>query len=365
MQHGHGVACASYKPTPYRTGYEEIIGNRVDSLFAESACGKGTVTTINKSAITITYEDGSTVGYQLGIKHGTVSGVTIPHAIITSLKVGDTVKANDIVTYNKGFFIPSELNPSAVVYKAGVLSRVALLESVDTIEDGCVVSNELAKDLETPTTKFHAVAVDFDTIIHNLLPIGTEVTPETILCTLENSVSDFSGLKNEEAINALSRISALTPKAKMYGTITNIEVLYYGEVAEMHSSLQEIVLEYDGRRNKKVKLLKTDSARTGKIDETIHVGNKTVKSKQVLIKIYIDGMIAMGTGDKVVFGNQLKSTCSKINTIPTLSEDGKVVDARFGYQSISDRIVLSQEISGLANTVLMEISKQMGSYYVG
>lgn len=80
---------------------------------------------------------------------------------------------------------------------------------------------------------------------------------------------------------------------------------------------------------------------------------------KVAIKIYIDGNITLGTGDKVVFGNQLKSTCSRVSTDEILTEDGQEIDAFFGYQSIASRIVLSPELSGTMNACLAALSKGM------
>ena len=359
----HGVAAGNYKPLPYRTGYDEILGNRVDALFAVAAEQDGEVTSITKKVITVTYADGTVQGYELGIKHGTVSGITIPHTIVTNLAIGAHLKMGDNITYNSGFFTPSELNPNAVVYKAGALSRIALLESSDTIEDGCVISSKLAKGLATPSTKLHAIVIDFDMMVHNLITVGSDVNPDTILCTLENTVGGLGNVKNDEAINALSRISAISPRAEVYGQISKIEVLYYGDLASMCESLQEVVTTYDAIRAKRVRALHLDDAKSGKIDEAIHVANKIVKQKQAVIKVYIDTTIAMGTGDKVVFGNQLKSTCSKVVTTPITTTDGQEVDAFFGYQSVSDRIVLSPEINGVMNTIMIELSKQMGALY--
>lgn len=321
------------------------------------------VTSVTKKVITITYADNSVQGYELGIKHGTVSGITIPHTVVTNLTVGTHLKRGDNITYNSGFFTPSELNPSTVIYKAGALSRIALLESADTIEDGCVISAKLAQGLSTPSTKLHAIVVDFDMLVHNLITVGTEVNPDTIVCTLENAIGGLGNVKNDDAINALSRIAAISPKAKVYGHVSKIEVLYYGDIANMCESLQEVVTTYDAVRAKRVRALHLDDAKSGKIDEAIHVANKIVKQKQAVIKVYIDTKITMGTGDKVVFGNQLKSTCSKVVTTPITTADGQEVDAFFGYQSVADRIVLSPEINGVMNTIMIELSKQMGSLY--
>lgn len=45
------------------------------------------------------------------------------------------------------------------------------------------------------------------------------------------------------------------------------------------------------------------------------------------------------------------------------TESGKPIDAIFGYQSISNRIVTSAEVVGTTNTLLKEITKEVINIY--
>lgn len=47
------------------------------------------------------------------------------------------------------------------------------------------------------------------------------------------------------------------------------------------------------------------------------------------------------------------------------TKTGKQVDAIFGYQSISNRIVTSAEVIGTTNTLLKEITKEVIAIYRG
>jgi len=64
-----------------------------------------------------------------------------------------------------------------------------------------------------------------------------------------------------------------------------------------------------------------------------------------------------------VFANQLKSTISRVSTSPIIARNGIKVDALFGFYAVAARIVVSPEIMGVMNTVLKELSKQMGLKY--
>jgi hypothetical protein len=58
----------------------------------------------------------------------------------------------------------------------------------------------------------------------------------------------------------------------------------------------------------------------------------------------------------------LKCTISRVFNEERVTENGTVIDAEFAYQSVSDRIVESPIITGAANVVLKELSKQFGQH---
>ena len=223
----------------------------------------------------------------------------------------------------------------------------------------------MALKLATPTTMLHGIILDFDTVVHNLVTVGEKVHPETILCTLERFINEELDAKDLEAVKALNQISANNPKSKVYGKITEIEVLYYGDIDNMHISLQKLVRKYDSARANRVDKYALDEAKSGKIHENIRVNGRKLLENQLAIKIYIDGEITMSTGDKLVVGNQLKSTVSRVDVNGIMSEDNTTIDAVFGYVSVAARIVLSPEISGVMNSVIKELSKQMGEKFKG
>lgn len=363
IQHSHGVAGKGYQLMPYRTGYEEIIGYRTSELFCSNSKKDGKVVSIDTKYLKVEYADGSTETFKLGVSHGTATGVTIPHTLVSGLKVGDKFKTGDTLVYNSGFFKPSEMDSKLVSYMSGILARVALIDTSDTIEDGVNINKAMADKLETPSCRLHAVVLDKDMRVYNLLKIGTVVEPDSILCTTENALGDTEMSKNSDALAALTQLAGLNPKAKVYGVISNIEVLYYCDVEDCHPTIQDVIKTYDNVRTKHVKELGTGEAKTGRINETIRVANKKILEGQVVIKIFMDYYTSMNSGDKLVVGNQLKCTVTRVLTTPSTSEDGQVVDADFGRKSITARVVQSCDIMGCMNTCLLEMSYQMGKKY--
>jgi hypothetical protein len=365
VQYGHTVPCNNYTTSPLRTGYEEVVANRVDKNFAIVSELDGVVTKITNKTLSVKYKDGSEKTYEIGTIHGVVSGTDVPHNLITDFKVGQKFIKGTVLAFDKGFFERSLLSPELVSYKMGILSRVAFLESADTIEDGCVISDKIAKRFVMPSTKRQRLILDFDMGIQNLVEVGTEVEPDTVLCTIYNAISENIEDRHTDTVDALRRISANNPKAKLYGKISKIDIIYYGNKTDMSESILKIVDKYDRARASKAKELGIVST-TGQINENILVTGRKLLENQLVINVYMDYDTAMGTGDKLVVGHQVKCTCSDVDTNPIISiEDGEEVDIEFGYMSISNRIVRSVEVMGLANLVLAKISENAGKMYLG
>lgn len=360
IQMSHGVGCVNYNVLPYRTGQEDVIATRVGKMFAVTAPKAGSVTTVvHGKRMVVRYVDGTMGHIQLGVIHGIVSGETIPHTMLTDLVPGEGFNEMDVLAFNPGFFERSILNPAAVSFKAGVLARIGIVESAGVIEDGSVMSEHLAKLLETRVSQVYPIIVPFTSSVFNLVSIGDAVTPDMILCNIDADFgTNAEDTKDLESVQSLNLLAANSPKAKSYGEVTNIEVIYFGDPEDINPSLRSLIDYYDAQRAKKVKSLNLDEALTGQIDESVRIGRNKLVEGQVAIKIYVDGDLAMGAGDKLTVGNMLKSTLTRVASEPIVSEDGVAVDGLFSEVAIAARIVFSP-LTGIINTALIELSKEM------
>lgn len=363
IQNSSTVAAVGYSVPPFRTGYEQVLASRVDSLYATTAKEDGSVTDIDEKYLTVLYKSGKVEVVELGIRHGTVSGTTVPHTIVSDMKSLQKFKAGDTLAYNNMFFTKDIFDPNMVSFKSGVMAKVAFWESSDTIEDGCVLGKGILDKMVTPNAYCKTMIVDFDTACHNLVKVGDILDHDSILCTLEDAVSAGVSEADPEAIAALQQLSSANPRAKTHGTVSKIETVYFGNIEDMTPTLQEIVKADDRRRAARAKALNDDSARTGQIDESIHWGGTKLLSKNVGIKIYINSELPIGSGDKVVVSNALKSTVSRVDTNDIVAEDGEHIDVLFGMTSVLKRIVKSPEISGTMNKVLSKLSTEMVNIY--
>jgi hypothetical protein len=345
-----------------RTGYERIIPFRVGATYAVMAKKSGKVTSLTPTGIIVQYDDGELVGVEIGRKYGNASGLTIPHEIVTPLSNGDTFAAGDPIAYNSGFFEPDFFEPKTIVWKSSTSAKTVLLESTDTLEDSCAISQGLSDKLRTRITKMRTIIVNFDQQLHDLVKIDQEVEYDSILCVIEDAVSASSGILDPSSVSTLRALSAQTPKAKIRGKIERIEVFYHGEKEDMSPTLRSIVNDSDYRLTSR---LRSQGKRVfnGRVDENYRVENDSLQLDTAAVNIYISAEVSAGVGDKGVFGNQLKTVFGRVFPDNIKTESGKKIEAVFGAKSVDDRVVMSPFIIGTTATLLDVIAKKACEIY--
>ena len=308
------------------------------------------------------YEDGTVDKVELGRRFGKASGAVYPHNVVTNLKEGDSVSPGTAIAYNEGFFTPDSLNPGEVIWKAGVMCKTALLESSDTFEDSSAISEKIAKKLATDVTHVRHIFLDFEREIRNLVEVGDTVDAETPLCLIEDSVTADNDLFDEDTLDTLRMLSSNAPRAKWPGKVERIEVLYYGDKEDMSESLKHVTEQSDRDRARRARAL-GEKATTGAVDDSIRIDAKVLDIDSLVIKVYITEEEGAGTGDKGVFGNQMKTIFARVMSGTNETESGEEVDALFAMTSISNRIINSPMVMGTTNTLLRVLSKHAAKVY--
>lgn len=356
IQHTHGVSCVGNQQSYVRTGYEAVVAQRTSDMYAAAAKEAGVVKAITPTGVIVEYANGKSVGYEVGKRYGNAAGLTIPHDVVINVQVGQQLKKGDIVTYNSNFFEPDLLDPKNVVWKSGVLAKVVLMETTETLEDSSAISTELAGKLDTYITKVVPIVVPFDQSVSKLVEAGTMVNPEDILCIIEDAVTSMAGLFDEVSLDTLKMLSNQAPQAKVKGAVERVEVFYHGDIEDMSDSLQVIASKSDLQLAKRLKSI-GKPVLTGSVDDGFRVDGESLPYNYLAIKVYITSRVVMGEGDKGVFANQMKSVFGKKMVGEMRTEKGEIIDAVFGSKSIEDRIVLSPYIIGTTN-VLLDLAAQ-------
>lgn len=349
-------------PMPLRTDYERVMAHRVDDLYAKTADEDGEVIEVTPKAITVKYKSGELVSYEIGRRFGTWAGEVIPHAIKTNMKAGEKFKKGAVLSFNTNFFKQDTLDPSQVLQTNSVLGLVALVETPDTLEDSCAISEEFAQKIMTNGTHIRGIKVAFEQEVRNLLREGSTVDVDTVVCTLENKTAGRDDLFDEKALETLKLLSALTPKAKAQGKIEKIEVLYAGEIEDMSPSLRQLAETSDRELYRYRKQLRK-RAITGQVEPGYRIDGQIMENNSAVIRVYITGDIPAAGGDKVVFANQLKSIIGRVMQGENKTESGLGLDAHFSYQSVQNRIVNSPMFMGTTNRLLVAASEAVVAAY--
>lgn len=310
--------------------------------------------------MTVKYIDGTEESFPLGLKHGTASGTTYPHDIVTDHKVGDSFKVGDTITYNRKYFKPDRMCPGQVVWKAGVLATVAFIDNIDTLEDGCAISEELAKKFTTQTTEVKTIVVRFDQHVHELVKVGDHVDLDSILCTIEDPETARNALFDDASLDTLRRVSAMTPRAHVVGTVSRIECFYHGDMEDLSENLQVYAMASDKERKRQAKEA-GEPAFDGQVDTSFRIRGQSLDPDTMAIRVYIDHDVTAGSGDKGVVANQMKTIISRVYDGINQTVSGIPVDMTFGTTSVEERKVHSPKDIASTNMALSVLSKHLAA----
>lgn len=339
-----------------RTGYESVIGMRTSEMFAKVAKEDGEVIGINEKGITVRYKSGKEQGYPLGILYGRAEGSTYPHTLVTDLKVGQKFKKDDYLTYNTSYFQKDPILPGGMVYKGSLMARVALVELPETYEDSSTISQTLSERLRAKTTKVKEYTVSFKQNVTSVVKVGQKLRPEDILMEIEDEITASDNSFSSGSLQILSDRSKNAPRAGYVSVVSDIEVIYHGQLDDMSASLKELTIKSNKAKATEAKSRLLPVA-TGQTDSEFTVDGVPLAANKAVIRIYLNISDSASTGDKVVYGAQLKSVIGEVMPYVMRTGGGDVVDVKMGAKSFSNRIVRSFMMVGERGIALDAIAK--------
>ena len=363
IQNAQGVFIEGAEVPPIRTGYEQVIAERVSDTFASTATKKGKVLKVSARGLKVEYEGGVTRNYALGRVFGNAAGVIHPHTLKPNFKEGDVFEKGDVLVYDSHFFVPNRLMPGAVDFKNARMATTVLIDDYSTLEDGSCITPSFAEQMRTAVTEIRSITVDFDQHVDGLVKLNQHVDLDTVLCNILDPEGDNDPTQFDDDTRALLRkVGAKSPKAKSVGDVEHIEVFYYGKFEDINPQLQQVVQSIEAY-NRKLAKEQGKPFYGGLVDSSFRLKGNALEPNSLAIRVYITHPVAMGSGDKLVFGNQLKSTITEVMPNECHCEDGTPIDAKFGATSIEARIVRSVKPVGFANRLIKAASKHIGNVY--
>lgn len=366
VQLTHHIPTKNQKPMRIRTGYECVIPNKTSSTYVGKAKQDGKITNIDPKLklVTITYKDGTIDVFEFGDIKGEASGMGVNHAIavIPDLKIGSLVKANDIITYHEDFF---QFDPITrqVAWCHGIPATVAIMGKDVTLEDSNLISTELAEKLRFDSIYTRTITVSVDMIVDSYADVGSKVSFNDPLIRMKyEDMLDIVG-DVDELFDDLKQIEY---RSKHNGEVVGIHVYHSAEV--LNASLTQFIQKVTAKSKRKANVTKGTRKEEKYSTVTLVPAGTRIQGVQisdtdVLIIFSIKSNIACGIGDKIIFDNSLKSVVGRVEEKPITTEEGKVVDAVFGANSIQNRIITSPLIYGIADRILEQAEQDIIKMY--
>ena len=364
VQATHVIGADNYELPYVRTGYESVMPYRMGKLYCTMSKQDGVVTSRDDNNIIVTYKDGTTEGIPLGNQFGKSGGAYYPHNIISELQVGDKVKAKAPIAWNKSFFKFDELSGN-LCYTQSTIVRVAIVEGEETFEDSTVITKKLAYDLVSTLGKQRDITILADTKISEMVKVGQEVNIGDRLVQLETATSaDNEEIFRDKEKSTLDKLTNNSPNSEFRGTIDKVEVYYNCDISEMTPALAKLTRASDI----KIKALHITKGqpniKNGKVNSNFQVKGRPIMKGEVIIRLYYTMVKPVGTGDKIVFANQLKTTVGEVVDYEIYSKtSGKPIGALFSFVAIGARIVISPFLQGFLGSYLKEVPNHLMDLY--
>jgi hypothetical protein len=344
-------ACVGANIPPVMTNVGLSAPHRAGRLYAFVTTLDGKVTGVTDEAIDVTYSDGSTDSFGLGLRFGGASGKTYPREMITDRVAGYKFGAGEVLAWDAYHFYRDRYNITQCNMYNGVWDIVVFRERAGTYEDASRMSKLSAKKTASDIVHIKPIFVTFDDNIKLNVKLGDVVEQDDVLGYITPVGIEVS---TAQTSNSLDYFSAASPKASYDGKVVRIEVFYMGDVKEASVELQKLIAISD--KDRKVRSKSEDIFPTGEYKSSTYIQKQELVKNSAVILVYLMHREDTVTGDKVANANSLKTVPGKIYESEYTLEDGTPVDSDASYKGLKARITPGAELLGL----LGMFSRQVG-----
>lgn len=317
-------------------------------------------------ALVIRYKSGKKVLVNFGEEYSNNSSngfFVNQEVVINGYKKGDRFKKGEILTYNHQFFQADPYDKKTVRYKIGVQTKVALLDNGGTIEDASILTQPLCDKMIFNPVHQVEVILTTDTNIRSFVHIGEEVNSTDSLLVWDESAFDPGDEDDPQLIAMLSKFNNSSKRAGHTGKVVKIEALYKSPLSTMTPSMQKLIKHAVEKKNLEASLAEgcvnaDDHLKSQPLVGTTKVGTTLLEPETVILRFYIKQTKSMSPGDKLFFGNCLKSVVAQVYPDYIEVEDGSIkVEAATSARGILQRIITSPFLTGIAGACLEKLEQ--------
>ena len=318
----HTTPIEKGSPLLVTTGADAAMPYLTSDMFCHKAKGKGKVKEIVPDRyLLVEYSDGSTeyVTLEERTMKNSDGGFYIPLQLVTDLKVGDTVKENTILAYDKKSFSKKVGDNKQLAYNLGCIAKIAIMTTEDGYEDSAIASEWLSEAMATNIVVMKDIELPPKTEILKMPKKGDSIVEGEPMLIFQNAYDEedanalLKALNNDE--EAVSEIGRNTINAKVTGVIQDIKIYRTVELDELSDSLRKIVTDKEREIKKYSSIASKSSNDTNSLFDPADKLDRNGKLKNVdgvRIEIYMKYHDKLSVGDKVVANSANKMVLMNI-----------------------------------------------------
>lgn len=301
--------------------------------------------------------------------------ITIKLDTFKNYKKGDSIKAGDIVAYDKSSYSDT-VGIGNLAYNIGTLTKIAIMHTDKGFEDSAIISQDLSKKMASEIVLQVDVLMDAKDIDIQCVEVGKELHEGEVIMSYRAALEDQdatdiinkmvqknAGSDSKELMDEIGKIKV---KSKVTGKLQDIKVYSTIPTSEMSKSLASFVNKYNGpvdRMKSKLSKLGIDGSQYGTSGVLPPVGKLKHCEGKVLVEFYIKYYDKMSVGDKLVYFSALKGVVKEIfpegkEPYSEYRPDEKV-HSFLPVGSINARMVSSVLTLGSINKVLIELDRHV------
>lgn len=301
--------------------------------------------------------------------------ITIKLDTFKNYKKGDSIKAGDIVAYDKSSYSDT-VGIGNLAYNIGTLTKIAIMHTDKGFEDSAIISQDLSKKMASEIVLQVDVLMDAKDIDIQCVEVGKELHEGEVIMSYRAALEDQdatdiinkmvqknAGSDSKELMDEIGKIKV---KSKVTGKLQDIKVYSTIPTSEMSKSLASFVNKYNGPVDKmksKLGKLGIDGSQYGTSGVLPPVGKLKHCEGKVLVEFYIKYYDKMSVGDKLVYFSALKGVVKEIfpegkEPYSEYRPDEKV-HSFLPVGSINARMVTSVLTHGSINKVLIELDRHV------
>lgn len=301
--------------------------------------------------------------------------ITIKLDTFKNYKKGDSIKAGDIVAYDKSSYSDT-VGVGNLAYNIGTLTKIAIMHTDKGFEDSAIISQSLSEKMASEIVLQVDVLMDAKDIDIQCVEVGKQLHEGEVIMSYRAALEDQdatdiinkmvqknAGSDSKELMDEIGKIKV---KSKVTGKLQDIKVYSTIPTSEMSKSLASFVNKYNGPVDKmksKLGKLGIDGSQYGTSGVLPPVGKLKHCEGKVLVEFYIKYYDKMSVGDKLVYFSALKGVVKEIfpegkEPYSEYRPDEKV-HSFLPVGSINARMVTSVLTHGSINKVLIELDRHV------